>query len=96
MLQMRGVDMVSVSHQARAINFSDGIQLGHNDHIVEWPKQVFDRQRITREEYDALPDTIQVREFEIDIETREGGEEKAVVVSAMTDPSTSQDELAEL
>ena len=94
-LRRRGVDMVSVSHQARNVDFSEGIQLGENDHIVEWKKPGYDKRQ-TREEYDALPETIMVREFVIEIEGRSGGSENAIVVSTMTDPSIPQKELSDL
>jgi hypothetical protein len=94
-LQPRGIDMVSVSHQSRKVDFSEGIQLGENDHIVEWTKPKYN-SGMNREEYDRLPDTIAVREFVIDIEGRSGGSEKAIVVSTMIDPTIPQDELSDL
>lgn len=94
-LLRRGVDMVSVSHQSRNVDFSKGIQLGENDHMVEWKKPGYDKRQ-TREEYDALPETIMVREFVIEIEGRSGGSENAIVVSTMTDPSIPQKELSDL
>ena len=94
-LRNRGVDLVSVSHHARRIDFSAGIQLGDNDHIVEWHKPAYEK-RMNREEYDALPDTVMVREFLINIEGRSGGEEQAIVVSTMIDPTIPQKELSDL
>jgi len=32
-LANRGVDMVSVSHYSRKVDFSEGESLGHNDHM---------------------------------------------------------------
>ena len=96
-LLQRGVDMVSVSHHARKVDFSEGIQLGESDHIVEWKRPGWDSgMSVSREEYDRLPDTIQVREFVIEIDGREGGKENAIVVSTMTDPTIPQKELSDL
>lgn len=97
-LQGRGVDMVSVSHVSRKVDFSEGFQLGESDHIVEWHKPQFHSRdaRITREEYDRMPDTMLVREFVIDIEGRSGGSEQAIVISTMTDPTIPQNELSDL
>ncbi len=97
-LGARGIDMVSVSHQARTVNFREGFQLGENDHIVEWHKPEYAATRMTmsREEYDRMPDTIPVREFVIDIEGRSGGTEQAIVISTMVDPSIPQKELSDL
>jgi putative transposase len=91
----RGIDMVSVSHVLRKVDFSTGTQLGECDHIAEWPKTVRPNW-MTTEEYAALPDTIRVREFAIDIEDREGGKERAIVVSTITDPSVPKEELSDL
>jgi hypothetical protein len=96
-LANRGVDMVSISHFSRKVDFNDGIQLGENDHIVEWRKPVFSTQtKISREEYDRLPETIEVREFIIDVEGRDGSKEQAIIVSTMTDPTIPQSELSDL
>ena len=94
-LQRRGVDMVSISHQARAVDFSQGIQLGEKDHIVEWHKPAY-RDRMNAEEYSQLPETISVREFVLEIDGRGGQREQAVVISTMTDPSIPQEELSDL
>ncbi len=91
----RGVDMVSVSHNSRVVDFNDGFQLGENDHIVEWHKPCY-RAGMDREEYDRMPDTLLVREFTIEIEGRSGGSERAVVVSTMTDPAIPKKELSDL
>jgi hypothetical protein len=96
LLQRRGVDLVSVSHNSRPADFTQGHALGENDHIVEWRKP---RQRPTwmdMETFDAMPDTIEVREFIIDVEGRDGEKEIAVVVSTMTDPTIPQKELSDL
>ena len=95
-LLRRGIDIVSVSHQSRDVDFNDGFQLGEKDHIVEWHKSAFSARAMSREEYDALPDTIPVREFVISIEGRNGGSEEAVVVTTITDPSIPQNELSDL
>ena len=94
-LLRRGVDMVSISHQARIVDFSEGIQLGEKDHIVEWHKPAY-RDRMNAEEYSKLPDTVSVREFVIEIDGRGGQREQAVVISTMTDPSIPQEELSDL
>jgi len=94
-LQQRGVDMVSISHVGRKTDFSEGIQLGEKDHIVEWRKGPY-HGRTSREEYDQMPDTIMVREFEIEIDGRSGNKEPAIVISTMTDPTIPQDEQSDL
>ena len=90
-----GVQLVSISNASRKIDFSEGIQLGEMDHIVEWPKPTRP-PGISDEEFREFPDTIQVREFLIDIESREGGTEQAIVVTTITDPTIPQNEISEL
>lgn len=97
-LHRRGVEMVSISHYSRKVDFSEGTRLGETDHIVDWhkPKYIGQQNTISREEYNALPDTIPVREFVINIEGRAGGTEQAVVISTMVDPQIPQSELSAL
>ena len=57
-----GVDVVMEQHGARRTDFRRGKSLGMRDHIVTWPKP---RQRpdwMTREQYQAFPDELMVRE----------------------------------
>lgn len=94
-LKARGVDLVSLSHLSRDVDFSQGHQLGPKDHIVAWPKPARNG-RISLQAYNALPDTILVREFCIEIDGREGGKEQAIIVTTMTDPTIPQKELSDL
>jgi Transposase DDE domain len=91
----RGIDMVSVSHQSRTVDFGEGVQLGKNDHVVEWHKPRC-HHRTDRAKFDWLPETIRVREFLIDIEGRDGRCEKSIVISTIIDPSIPQEELSDL
>ena len=94
-LQHRGIDIVSVSHHPRVVDFRQGEILGENDHIAEWTKP----QRpewMTVGEYRSMPDTLSVREFAIDIEGRGGSKGSAIVISTMTDPTIPQNELSNL
>jgi hypothetical protein len=95
MLQARGIDIVSISHQARAVDFNDGITLGPKDHLVEWQKPQI-RPGQSREEYDAIPGTMLMREFVIEIDGREGGKEEAIVVTSMANPAIPQKEISDL
>jgi len=95
-LHRRGIDMVSISHQSRIVDFNEGTQLGDKDHVVEWQKPPIGNTKLTREEYDKLPDRLSVREFTIDVEGRNGEREQLVVVSTMIDPTIPQKELSDL
>jgi len=94
-LQARGVDLLSISHHARTIDFTAGEVLGPKDHIVEWRKPRRHLER-TEADRDCLPESVKIREFEIVIEDREGGTQTATIVTTMTDPSLTQKELADL
>ena len=95
MLNNRGVDLVSVSHGGRTVDFDSGEVRGPKDHVAVWHKPKRPKW-MTREAYDEVPETLSVREFEIDIELRTGKRGKAVVISTMTDPTIPQKELADL
>jgi len=95
MLQKRGVDIVSVSHHARIIDFNSGHVLGDNDHVAVWQKPVRPKW-MSKETYAEMPETLSMREFVIDIENRKGGKQKAIVVSTITDPAMPQKELSDL
>ena len=95
MLQRRGIDLVSVSHQARNVDFSAGHVLGPKDHIVEWTKPQ-GREYLDSQEHSELPATVRVREFAIEIEGRDGKPEQAIIVTTITDPTVPQKELSDL
>ncbi len=78
-LSKAGVDIVAVGHRARPVDFSQGQILGEKDHIVEWQKPG-QRKDLSPEVYAALPETIRVREFCIEIDGRDGGKEQAIIV----------------
>lgn len=95
LLQRCGIDIVSVSHNSRSIDFNQGRILGPNDHISIWEKP----KRPTWmdvETYISIADALHVREFAIETTNRDGDPETAVVVSTMTDPEIPQRELSDL
>lgn len=94
-LQRRGVDLVSVSHHSREVDFSAGHVLGPKDHIVEWRKPQH-RDYLDSKAQRELPDSVWVREFAIEIESRNGGRLEAIVVTTMIDPTIPQKEIADL
>jgi hypothetical protein len=91
----RGVDLVSVSHHKRICDFTKGVFLGQNDHIAEW-KLPARPEWMDEATYSRMPATIAVREFTIEIDGRDGGKEKATVVTTITDPAIPQKELSDL
>lgn len=63
--QTRGVDVVMAQQGRRITDFTQGQALGKKDHIVEWirPKPP---SWMSKSEYHALPECLQMREAEID------------------------------
>ncbi len=95
-LQQRGVDMVSISHHQRTVDFTTGTVLGPNDHIATWHKPILQPEWMDQETFDSMPETLEVREFQINIEGRDGKPTVATIVSTITDPTISQAELSGL
>ena len=96
LLKRRGVDLVSVSHSLRKCDFTSGVVLGPNDHIATWRKPVLQPEWMDQETFDSMPETLEVREFQIEVEGRDGKPTVATIVSTMTDPTLSQAELSGL
>jgi hypothetical protein len=92
----RGVDLVSVSHHARQVDFSAGHVLGPKDHIVDWRRPQLRGYRMDADQHRAQAKAVSVREFEIEIEGRSGGKEAVIIVTTITDPTISQKELSDL
>lgn len=95
MLQARGVDLVSISHHMRKVDFSKGISLGPRDHIVEWTKPQT-RDYLDPATQREMPKTITMREFVIEIDDREGGKLEAIITTTLTDPTIPQQEISDL
>ena len=96
LLKRRGVDLVSVSHALRKCDFKSGEVLGPSDHIATWRKPILQPEWMDQETFDSMPETLRVREFQIDIEGRDGKPTVATIVSTITDPTIPQAELSAL
>ena len=97
MLKQRGIDSVSRLNKARrSADFRRGKRLSKDDHIVSWPKPMKPRT-MDKETYDALPDSLSVREVRVKIEKAGFRTKIIVVVTTILDPGeASKEELAEL
>jgi hypothetical protein len=97
MLQVRGVELVSRLNKAnRKVDFRRGRRLGAEDHIVRWPKPTSIRS-LDREAYQALPDSITVREARVRVVQPGFRTKSIVVVTTLLDPrQTTKENLAEL
>jgi hypothetical protein len=59
----QGVDVVARQHHSRATDFRRGRWLGTLDHVVTWHRPKFDSQRFDRATWEALPETMEIREL---------------------------------
>lgn len=97
LLKERGFELVSRLNKAhRTADFRRGKRLGHQDHIVDWLKPTSIRS-VDRLSYQALPESITIREAKIQV-TQPGFRTKAiVVVTTLLDPQqTTKEDLATL
>lgn len=97
LLQERGIEFVGRLNKAnRKADFRRGKRLGHQDHVVRWPKPSHIRS-LDWQTYKSLPDDITVRETKIRV-TQPGFRTRSiVVVTTMLDPQqTTPEDLAAL
>src|SRR5262249_5014446 len=96
LLKQRGVDTVSRLSAHRRADFRKGTRLGKDDHLVEWKKPTSIRS-VDRRTYNALPDSITVREVRSRGEQPGFRTRSVVVVTTILDPErASKEELASL
>ncbi len=78
------VDFVTVLHQLREADFSTGRRLSKGDHIVFWPKP--DKPDwLDQETYDRLPEKLEVREIQVQVDIPGFRSESLVVVTSLCD-----------
>jgi hypothetical protein len=96
LLKQRGIDTVSRLSAHRRADFRKGKRLGKDDHLVCWKKPTSIRS-VDRQTYNALPDSITVREARFRVEQPGFRTRSVVVVTTLLDPEqASKEELASL
>jgi hypothetical protein len=97
MLQQRGIELVSRLNKAhRKADFRRGRRLGAFDHIVRWAKPTSIRS-LDRKTYQALPESITVRETRIRVSQPGFRTRSVVVVTTLLDPrQATKEDLAAL
>lgn len=81
----QGVSAVFPLHHSRQPDFKTGTILGKKDHIVSWKKPVAKPNWMTREEYEAFPDEISVREVAVEIKQPGIRTKTLILVSTLLD-----------
>jgi hypothetical protein len=95
--QARGVDVVTRLNERRRCDMRRGTRLGHDDHIVVYPKPDTRPQWLTAEAFASMPDELQVREVRVRISERGFRTKEVVVVTTLLDHEKySATELARL
>ncbi len=87
LLQDLGVEFVTRLHQHRDADFDRGQRLGKKDHITSWKKP----ERPTwldQETYDRLPDHLEVREIEVQVDVPGFRTKSLVVVTSLRNHKT--------
>jgi hypothetical protein len=86
LLVERGVDGVFRKHQARATDFRTGVRLGHDDHLVFWPKPKRPTW-MSAEVYDALPPFLILRELRVRVRQRGFRTKTLIVITTLLSPA---------
>jgi hypothetical protein len=97
LLRQRGVELVSRLNKARRkADFRRGRRLGTEDHIVRWAKPTSIRA-LDRETYQALPESVTVREVRVRVPQPGFRTKSIVVVTTLLDPrQATKEDLAAL
>jgi hypothetical protein len=97
MLKERGLELVGRLNKAhRTADFRRGKRLGPQDHLVQWRKPTSIRS-LDRQSYQALPESIAVRETRVRVAQPGFRTRAVVVVTTLLDPrQATKDELAAL
>ncbi len=84
LLHELGVEFVTLLHQLRDADFSQGKQLGKGDHVVVWAKPA-KPQWLDQETYDRLPKQLEVREIQVNVDIPGFRTKSLVVVTSLCD-----------
>jgi hypothetical protein len=79
-----GIDVVFRQHQLRKVDFRTGQRLGKDDHRITWSKPQRPRW-MTPAAYDAVPETLTLRELRLRIPKGKNRTQQIVVVSTLLD-----------
>lgn len=95
LLKARDVQVCTRLHQLRKSDFRKGHRLGHNDYLVTWIRPQRPKW-MTPEQYDQIPETMELREIRFD-ENEFGHHEAFTVITTLADPEKySKEEIADL
>ena len=84
-LRARGVDVVVRLHQRRRADFRCGDRLGRGDHAVLWRKPEQRPAWMSREDYEAMPPWLAIRELRVHVPDKTKRARRLVIATTLTD-----------
>jgi hypothetical protein len=97
LVQSQGADAVFRKHHARHCDFRRGKKLGIGDHIVQWQRPARCPPSMSLSDFEALPESIEVREVHLLIQQPGFRPKEIILVTTLLDPKHySKAKLAEL
>jgi putative transposase len=84
-LRARGVDVVMRLHQRRRADFRCGDRVGRGDHVVPWRKPAEAPEWMSREEYEAMPPWLAIRELRVHVKDKTKRVRRLVIATTLTD-----------
>ena len=85
-VKLTGADAVFRKHYQRHCDFRRGKKLGIGDHIVRWQRPAQCPKALLPQEFEALPEFIEVREVHILVQVRGFRPNEIIVVTTLLDP----------
>ena len=86
LVQMMGADGVFRKHQSRQCDFRRGQKLGIGDHLVTWQRPQKCPKSMTREEFEAIPIQLAVREVHLLVRRPGFRSIELILVTTLRDP----------
>lgn len=80
-----GADAVFRKHHARHCDFRRGKKLGIGDHIVQWQRPLLCPQSMSRRDFEALPERIEVREVHLLVQQPGFRPKEVILVTTLLD-----------
>jgi hypothetical protein len=97
LVRSQGADAVFRKHHARHCDFRRGKKLGIGDHIVQWQRPARCPPSMSLSDFEALPESIEVREVHLLIQQPGFRPKEIILVTTLLDPKHySKAKLAEL
>lgn len=97
LVRSQGADAVFRKHHARSCDFRRGKKLGIGDHLVGWQRPASCPPSMSLSEFEALPESIEVREVHLLIQQPGFRPKEIILVTTLLDPKRySKAKLAEL